>query len=131
MLRGLDEFTSAYIEAALWSSNDNADDSGGEPLDKNYGPEDIETKTLAKMIADCKKFQHENAEYIVPGACKRGTGQYSVSEQAGHDFWLNRNGHGAGFWDGDWSKKAGDAMDKASKAFGGVDLYVHRGRIYS
>lgn len=21
---------------------------------------------------------------------------------AGHDLWLTRNGHGAGFWDGDW-----------------------------
>ena len=23
-------------------------------------------------------------------------------ERIGHDFWLTRNGHGAGFWDGDW-----------------------------
>jgi|TARA_R110000744_G_scaffold366338_1_gene475354 hypothetical protein len=24
-------------------------------------------------------------------------------ERIGHDFWLTRNGHGAGFWDGDWN----------------------------
>ena len=25
-------------------------------------------------------------------------------ERIGHDFWLTRNGHGAGFWDGDWDE---------------------------
>src|SRR5208282_4942052 len=32
----IDKFTQAYIVAALWSSNDNSDPSGGEPLDSNY-----------------------------------------------------------------------------------------------
>lgn len=27
---------------------------------------------------------------------------FSECERIGHDFWLTRNGHGAGFWDGDW-----------------------------
>ena len=44
----LDDFTRAYIEAALWSSNDDATPSGGEPLDGNYGIEDIDPDTLAK-----------------------------------------------------------------------------------
>ena len=38
---GLDEFLDAYVTAALWSTNDNADDSGGEPLDLNYDASDI------------------------------------------------------------------------------------------
>ena len=37
-------------------------------------------------------------------------------ERIGHDFWLTRNGHGAGFWDGDWdedfSKIACDVCEK-------------------
>jgi hypothetical protein len=43
--------------------------------------------------------------------------------QAGHDFWLTRNGHGAGFWDrglGD----IGDRLSVAARAFGEVNLYV-------
>lgn len=27
--------------------------------------------------------------------------------RAGHDLWLTRNRHGAGFWDGDWPAVAG------------------------
>lgn len=122
MLRGLDDFTRAYITAALWSSTDNADDSGGEPLDSNYGPKDIETKTLARMIADCKRFQKQNARDIG-----------SEYEHAGHDFWLSRNGHGSGFFDDAEMFGANESgrLQRAAKAFGNVDLYVHRGRIYS
>jgi hypothetical protein len=35
---------------------------------------------------------------------------------AGHDFQLTRNGHGAGFWDGDW--KHGDELTALAKTFG-------------
>jgi len=57
----LDEFARAYVECALWSTNDEATPSGGEPLDGNYGIEDIDPGTLAAMIDDCRRFQEENA----------------------------------------------------------------------
>jgi len=57
----LDDFTLAYIEAALWSSNDDSTPQGGEPLDANYGIDDIDPDTLAEMIEDCQRFQEENA----------------------------------------------------------------------
>ena len=37
----LDEFTRGYIDAALWSSTDNSDEGGGQPLDSNYSVNDI------------------------------------------------------------------------------------------
>ncbi len=112
----MDDFTRAYFEAALWSSTDNADDSGGEPLDKNYSIDDIDKATLDKMIADCTDFQERFGELIDGG----GMGY----EHAGHDFWLTRNGHGAGFWDGDWEEPYGDQLTDASKEYGEFDLYL-------
>lgn len=109
----MDAFTQAYIEAALWSSMDNADDQGGEPLDANYGPGDIAPETLARMVEDCKAFQRDNAGDIA-----------GDPERAGHDFWLTRNGHGAGFWDGDWPGEAGERLTAASHAYGSHELYV-------
>ncbi len=82
----MDTFTLAYIEAALWSSMDDADDRGGEPLDANYSLADIAPDTLAKIEADCRAFQRDNADDI-------GTD----FERAGHDFWLTRNHHGPAF----------------------------------
>ena len=117
----MDKFTSAYIEAALWSSMDESDEQGGEPLDANYGIDDIAPETLASILDDCKAFQDDHADDIG-----------SDPERAGHDFWLTRNGHGAGFWDGDWDDDIGRRLTDASDVYGSVDLYVgDDGVIYS
>ena len=117
----MDKFTSAYIEAALWSSMDESDEQGGEPLDANYGIDDISPETLASILDDCKAFQQDHAEDID-----------SELERAGHDFWLTRNGHGAGFFDGDWGDDIGHRLTEASELYGSVDLYVgDDGLIYS
>lgn len=117
----MDKFTTAYIEAALWSSTDNSDDSGGRPLDENYGVEDIAPETLSSIVEDCMAFQEVHADEI-----------RSNVEQAGHDFWLTRNHHGAGFWDGDWPDAVGEKLTEASHAFGSVELYIgDDGLIYS
>jgi hypothetical protein len=109
----MDSFTRSYLEAALWSSMDDADKRGGEPLDANYSPSDIAPDTLARIEADCRAFQRDNAADI-------GT----EFERAAHDFWLTRNRHGAGFWDGDWPTDAGERLTAASHAAGEFELYV-------
>jgi hypothetical protein len=131
---GLDEFLSAYIEAALWSSTDNADDSGGEPLDKNYGESDIAPETLARMRADCINFLNNRLGGRLIAIAERleAEGRWSlpsgancsVMEYAGHDFWLTRNGHGCGYFDGDWPRGIGEGLDRLAKDFGPYDLYV-------
>jgi hypothetical protein len=113
----MDKFTEAYVECALWSTNDESDPQGGDPLDKNYSVEDINPDTLAWMEADCKRFQEENATDIV-----------GREEQAGHDFWLSRNHHGAGFFDGKWGA-VGDILQERAEAYGEVCLYVEDGKI--
>ena len=53
-------------------------------------------------------------------------------ERAGHDFWLTRNHHGAGFWDGDWPEDVDEKLTEASHSWGEMDLYVgDDGRVYS
>ncbi len=121
----MDAFTLAYVEAALWSSTDDKD----RPLDDNYGVEDLAPETLKQFEEDCKAFQESNAEWITTDHCLNRS--YSAEERAGHDFWLTRNGHGCGFWDGDWDDAADKAMTECSEAYGGVDLYVgDDGKIY-
>jgi hypothetical protein len=64
------------------------------------------------MEADCARFLGENVQDIE-----------GREEQAGHDFWLTRCGHGAGFFDGDWPE-AGDHLTDACKKFREVNLHV-------
>ena len=127
LIAGLDKFTRSYIECMLWSTNDESTEQGGEPMDENYGINDITRETLESIIADCAKFQADNAESIAMG-CARSHG-YGDDEMAGHDFWLTRVGHGAGFWDGDWPEPAATKLTDASEAFGGVWPYVYGGRV--
>lgn len=116
----LNKFTKAYIEAALWASVDNADESGGEPLDANYGIADIATETLRQMVKDCVDFYRSNRKDIRAS----GIGE----DRAGHDFWLTRNRHGSGFWDeksrGPAADKALDRLTEESHAYGSYDLYI-------
>lgn len=109
-------FTTAYITCALWSSTD--DD--GEPLDKSHTVSDLAPEAVAKMEADCAKFQAEHGDEIKDNL-----------EQAGHDFWLTRNHHGAGFWDGDWPDETGEKLTQAAHTYGEQSLYIgDDGQIY-
>ena len=49
----------------------------------------------------------------------------------GHDFWLTRNRHRAGFWDGDWEDSHGRHQTNLANDFGEltsrrVDGKVHQ-----
>lgn len=116
--RDAGEFAQAYVEAALWSSNTSSDDD--TPLDRDHNWTDIDEASLSAMIADCDKFQKENDL----------TGYHP--KYAGHDFWLTRNGHGAGFWENDYGTEAQcEALTKAADAFGECYLYLgDDGKIY-
>jgi hypothetical protein len=78
----LDKFTSGYIGCALWAENED---------DHNVSA--ITMESLLAMIDDCRKFQDEN-EAALSVYC-----EHFGMDYAGHDFWLTRNHHGAGFWD--------------------------------
>jgi len=39
-----------------------------------------------------------------------------------HDFILTVNGHGAGFWDGDW--KSGDELTDLCRQFNEIEIYL-------
>jgi hypothetical protein len=119
----MDEFTRAYIETALWASMDESDESGRVPLDRNYGPDDIAPETLAVMQADCARFQVENAADLAVGPLRYGP-DYGPEGHMGHDFFLTRCGHGAGYWDGDYPEGVGQRLTEAAHKFGEFNLYI-------
>ena len=119
-----DQMLRHYITTALWSSTDESDDRGGSPLDDSYGVDDLADETLASMAEDCAEFERK-ARHIL------GKIDDLDYELVGRDFWLTRNGHGAGFWDGDWGE-FGDTLTELCKPFGECYLYVgDDGMIYS
>lgn len=107
----IDQFIQAYITCALWASTDDQ----GEPLDAAYSIDDIHAVTLVDMHSDCIAFLK------AAGALLDASGMSSA--QAGHDFWLSRNGHGAGFYDRGL-RQCGEDLHALAAAMGSADLYV-------
>jgi hypothetical protein len=132
----LQEFITGYITCALWSGTDQMSESGGEPLDRNYSVEDLAEEARHKIETECQAFLSANSddmdEFCAHNAIqdRAGRSEASVMECAGHDLWLTRNGHGAGFWDrgaGD----AGDRLSAAASALGESLIYVgDDGKLY-
>ena len=82
------------IIAALWSS---VDVETREPFDAaNYTADDIATETAARLREEFDDFLEANNATI---ARIREKHPRCTPAQVGHDFWLTRNRHGAGFWD--------------------------------
>lgn len=121
VLDSFDPFTCAYVACALFASTDESRDDGGDPLDSNYSSTGIELATLKRMQVDCIKFQAENADDL----------SGVDSGDAGHRFWLNRNGHGTGYWDYPevYGEDGAKRLSDASRAYGETYLNVYRGRI--
>jgi hypothetical protein len=112
------EFYDAYTRCIFWAES--------EIENKNYF--DLSENARQRILKDCVSF------------CKKGRNIFNNLEfksisnyrQAGVDFFLTRNGHGAGFWDGGyWMESDGEKFTKLSKEFGEINFYVgDDGKIY-
>ena len=119
----LDTFTQGYIEALFFTD---ASDSDDELYEKGFS--DLAPETLAAIIDDCAKFQAVT-EADLAGA--NDIDHQCGETEAGRDFWYTRNGHGCGFWDGDWPEPYATALTDACKAFRSLDAYLgDDGKVY-
>ncbi|UTC28509.1 hypothetical protein GURKE_05070 [Brevundimonas phage vB_BpoS-Gurke] len=95
---------------------------------------DLAPETLARIIADCDLFRGTRAfDAYAEAMPETATLDFPDidSPKAGHDFWLSRNGHGAGFFDGGWPSPHGTALQSAAEAFGTVGVYIgDDGKVY-
>lgn len=114
-------FSDRYVETALWTEY------------AEVGDRPLAAEARRKMVADCDRFQRENKALL-----RRAAARGEDDAKAGGDFWLSRNGYGAGFRDrglGDLEVgdagfsthglgEVGDMLHAAAKKFGSCDLYV-------
>lgn len=119
----LDGMCAAYVECALWSSIDTRSyerdgvwiDEEPVPFDSWADETDLSDECRLEFTADCAAFLRDH--YTDEVAALWDIGQF------GHDFWLTRNHHGAGFWDrghGDIGRK----LTEAAHVYGEVSLYT-------
>ena len=160
---GVDLMTNSYIHAALWAETislpvaeedlvdgcmDVSEDHPlyeipeCEPFDSYFDVDDCTEEFVRAAIADCAEFKRRCEQ------CDRGAGCTLWEElteiaddesDIGYDFWLTRNHHGAGFWDGDFDNSeelpegldnAGDAATAIAQEFSEINMWAtEEGRI--
>lgn len=113
--RELDDFVTGFLECALWATSAEGPGNDGQPvgnLDDFLDIDDLCPETIRKAREDCDAFR-ESAGILLD----------DIDEsQAGHDFFLTREGHGAGFWDRDHPGDIGDRLSDLCRPFGDFDF---------
>lgn len=107
-------FIEHYIEAIRFTECGTGDEC--------EGLFEFSLEALTTITTDCTNFMRD--AYPLMEAFKID----NVPHLA-HDFWLTRNGHGAGFWDGDWPSALGEMLDHMSKQYPEQDVYASDGPV--
>lgn len=109
------------LETALWSSLAlNSENEEAHFDDLGFTIYDFHPDAHAQLSIDCSRFARlAMAEGI----------DILDFEDWQHDFWLTRNRHGAGFWDGDYDTEIGEKLTAISHQFKEVDLILVDGKI--
>lgn len=113
-----------YRETLLWQSLNEAhfeDPDEPEMLDEVYSVEDFSDEANDSMRADVEDFVRSNWETLVAAQSERD--EYYGASQAGHDFALTRNHHGAGFWDRGLGE-VGDRLTANAHPYGSSSAYI-------
>jgi len=111
------DLADAYIEAALWADPE------------TFSLSDTPESVFRVMRADASAFYRAYSEWIERVLAHERLAAPNPSwiedsnvrnrfARAGHDLWLTRQGHGAGFDDGHWPRHAAKILGRAARALG-------------
>lgn len=115
--RDVEKFLRAYLETAIWASTDPDTE---RPLDRNWDIGDFTKESVERARRDAIAFikaHHEDLDAVAD------------YEQHGHDFFLTRNRHGAGFWDRGYGQ-LGERLSRGAHGFGQASVIPHRGKLH-
>jgi hypothetical protein len=145
----LNEILRGYIDAAIWTEEESLNSEYAEEFDKVFDPnnndesdndemenlirknfnnksiekfskEDIEPDSLIRAYKDIKEFVNLAGEEAIDAAVS----EYGY-ENLGHDLWLSRNGHGAGFFDRRFDDDIEKSLMDSARKMGEIYMYIN------
>lgn len=132
--------TRQYLETALWSStvtlaeeeeypegHDLADLVDGDNYDEFFGYGDFSDEAVAQAKSDLDDW----FDWLEEQGLTEQVAEWADDDEVAHDFWLTRNGHGVGYWDGDYGGGLGRVLSDGCRAWGPIHVYHDdNGRLY-
>lgn len=119
----------AYLECAGWlvSSHEGhpEDDERGYEGDHRAGPfsDDAYAHAIDAVADFVNLAGAEDVRAYLEARGQEPRHDYGSASLMGHDLWLTRNGHGAGFWDRGLGA-LGDRLSDAARSMGEADSWV-------
>lgn len=108
----------SYLETAIWTEEEQNDE--------------LEGKTIWYFSDNARNKAKEEIEWFLKNAISLG-GEKVFSDVSytsiGHDIWLSRNGHGAGFFDRGYEDEISDFLMYLSHELGEISLEVNNDKI--
>jgi len=101
-----DTMLNGYLTTALWTEE--------SELGSEFDIKDISSNSVDQAKKDCDRFKMLVGSTIIS--------KYDLFT-IGHDFWLTRNNHGAGFWDGDYDDEDEKILMAITDTFGTKLMY--------
>jgi len=121
----LNQFEAGYVTCLQWVMTD----ADGDPVGDDLSFDDMAPEALDEIHADCEAFLADNESDMDWYLANIGD-----HRSAGHDFYLTRNRHGAGFWDRSFATDATGPLGRmtdSAKVYGTSDGYIgYDGLVY-
>jgi hypothetical protein len=115
-------FIASYIDAGLFAETDDDENPLDVPTEDrdSYSRDDLTEEARREVEAECDKFIADNLSLL------REAEEHGCDlDRSGHNFWLNRRGHGSGFWDEDGlPKDLGRKLSDACKKFNSGPIFM-------
>ena len=113
-------FLKGYIDCALWSTMDSYDVEGNDIYSLDDEFDTVSDKCMEVMLMDCEEFISNNTEKLKEFKELAQCDDFRL----GVLFWLNRSGHGSGYWDElPNNETVGDELSDTARAYGEFYLY--------
>lgn len=101
----------------------------GDPLDEYFGYEHFEARSLELACEDVSAF----FQWLEDAGLYDRVAEFADDDKIAYDFWLTRQGHGDGFWAGDYDDdddQLGEVLSAKCKEFGEQTVIVtNRGEL--
>lgn len=126
----VNKILNSYLETALWTEEEKLKEDEDESFDDMYGEADDDIRDIVsntelsfdnisddskiKAYMDIKKFLE------IAGNAVEGIDEIEL----GHDIWLTRNHHGAGFFDRGYDEEVEARLTQAAHQLGEETVYI-------
>lgn len=119
------EFTGISIPEELYDEEGITEAEGGLCYDlSRFDEVEWDEASIKKICEECEAFQNDNAEDL-----EEFHDTYHKGESySGQTFWLNRNGHGCGFWE--YDVEGCKRLSQYSHEEGERRVFLQDGKLY-